>query len=150
VASEPTCFGIGYERISSQELCDLLKEQRVLHVVDVRQSAWSHRPEYRKKTLEECLRRNGIRYTHLAEAGNPFRPRAGEQREFASCRRDYARHIAGKPEVLAMVRQLAADDRIALLCYERDSSQCHRSVIVSQVRRSAGKLRYVDLRGDSP
>jgi len=143
-----TCFGIGYEKLSPGEMCKLLKSQRIGHVLDVRQSAWSYRREYRKEALRNCLQDAGIKYTHLPEAGNPFRPQAGERKSFESCRREYAAFIGGRPELLASIHAAASQERIALLCYERDGDQCHRSVLVSQIRSRVGQVGYVDLRPD--
>ena len=141
----PACFGIGYEKRSPLELCTLLKLQGVTHVIDVRQSAWSYRREYRKEALRTCLQEAGIKYTHMPEAGNPFRPRAGERKSFDSCRRDYAAFIGERPEVLASIHAAASQERVALLCYERDGDQCHRSVIVSQIHRKVGHVDFIDL-----
>ena len=127
-------------------MCKLLKAQGVVHVIDVRQSAWSYRQEYRKEALRSCLRKAGIKYTHLPEAGNPFRPRAGERKTFASCRRDYAAFIGARADVLAAVHAAASRERTALLCYERDGEQCHRSVLVSQIRKRMGDFECVELR----
>ena len=141
-----TCFGVGYEKIGTVELCALLKARAVAHVIDVRQSAWSYRQEYRKAALRASLEDAGIKYTHLPEAGNPFRPKAGEHKQFSECRQDYARFIGRKPDVLDTVHGFARRERVALLCYERDGEQCHRSVLVSQLRQRLGAIEYVDLR----
>lgn len=144
-AKVATCFGVGYERIAPAQLCELLRLQGIVHVVDVRQSAWSYRQEYRKAALQRTLEREGFKYTHLPAAGNPYRPRGGEQKTFASCRRDYARFVGGQADLLSHVHELARTERVALLCYERDGGQCHRSVLAAEVGRRVGQVKYVDL-----
>jgi hypothetical protein len=68
---------------------------------------------------------------HLREAGNPYRPKKGEQKSLAQCVRDYKRHLAAAPALLQMVAAATRDRRSAFLCFEAKHSECHRSVLLA-------------------
>lgn len=100
-------------------------------LLDVRLVPWSQRPEYRKQALARELNKVGIEYVHLREAGNPFRPKKGEQKSLAQCVRDYKRHLEAAPAVLQMVAAAIRDRRSAFLCFEAKHRDCHRSVLLA-------------------
>lgn len=104
-------------------------------LVDVRARAWSQRPEYRKTALRQCLEGAGLSYLHLKKAGNPFRPRKGETKDFATCAEEYKRHLANNPQILEEGLDLVAEREVAFFCYEAASSECHRSVLVKEMQR---------------
>ncbi len=127
------CLGIGYQGLSLAGLCDELGELRVDLVIDVRERAWSNRPEFRKGVLSRTLAARGIEYQHMRDAGNPFRPKPGEEIDAAECMRRYGRHLQTRPDVLESIRRLARRRRVALLCYEADSADCHRGVLLAHL-----------------
>jgi uncharacterized protein (DUF488 family) len=127
------CLGIGYQGQSLAGLCEELRTLRVDLVIDVRERAWSNRPEFRKGVLSRALAEHGIKYQHMREAGNPFRPKAGEQIDAAECVRRYQQHLRSRPDVVIAIRRLSRRRRVALLCYEADSAACHRGVLLAQL-----------------
>lgn len=127
------CLGIGYQGRSLAGLCEALGELRVDLVIDVRERAWSNRPEFRKGVLSRALAERGIEYQHMRDAGNPFRPKPGEDIDGAECIRRYRRHLETRPDVVRAIRRLARRRRVALLCYEADSGACHRGVLLDQL-----------------
>ena len=65
--------------------------------------------------------------------GTPADGRAAARRgDHAELSRIYAGQLE-LPEALAAMaelRDLAGEKRVALLCYERDASECHRSLLI--------------------
>jgi hypothetical protein len=64
--------------------------------------------------------------------GNPPSNRPGfhgTPAELAQARAAYASLMP--PSALSAVAAMAAQERVALLCFEADQSQCHRDVILS-------------------
>lgn len=131
----PTCFSIGYQGRPIYDFCALLIENRVEVLVDVRERAWSMRPPYRKTALRESLAAAGIEYIHLREAGNPFRPRKGEPKDFEDCARRYREHLRRNPDVLGRARELARSARVAFFCYEEEAAECHRGVLIQAMAK---------------
>lgn len=140
-----TCFSIGYEGRSVADFCDSLIGHQVDLVLDVRERAWSQRPHFRKAALSAALEERGIRYAHCPAAGNPFRPRPGEDLSFEDCAAKYATHLSRHPRILEMVEGHLRDGRVALLCYEARRDRCHRGVLLDALRERRPGLDVVDL-----
>jgi uncharacterized protein (DUF488 family) len=114
-------------------------------LVDVRERAWSQRPEFRKAALKSALESAGLMYYHFKEAGNPFRPRQGEVKSFASCAESYRFLLASSPQILADALELVTGADVAFFCYEAASTACHRSVLVEELRRLEPSLEVEHL-----
>lgn len=114
-------------------------------LLDVRAAAWSQRPQFRKTALADALDAVGIEYLHCKEAGNPFRPRQGEPRDFARCERLYVKHLSDNPEIVETLALLVEDERAALLCFEADRTQCHRGILLDHLTVLRPKLTVTDL-----
>lgn len=128
-----TCVSIGYQGRKVQDLCAELKTHGVELLLDVRQAAWSHRPEFRKQALAAALAKHGVAYLHMREAGNPFRPRKGEVVSVAECAKHYRRHLAETPEVVLSVAATLRSQTTAVFCFEAQHEHCHRSVLLAAV-----------------
>lgn len=123
-------YTLGYQGESLRALCERLLENDVELLIDVRERAWSHRPEFRKTALRTGLEASGIGYEHARSAGNPFRPRGGEKLDRDVCLRQYRDYLAENPEVVDELLALAKGRRVAFFCYEEKAEDCHRGVLV--------------------
>lgn len=139
------CASIGYQQKSIEELCDLLLGHDVERLIDVRAAAWSQRPQYRRTALAWCLAQAGIEYVHYKAAGNPFRPRKGEVLSFDKCATQYAEYIAQNPAVLKDLRLLMLEKPSAVFCYERDTMECHRSILLQALIEDDPSLQVIEL-----
>jgi uncharacterized protein (DUF488 family) len=134
-------FTIGYEGRALDELIAILASNKVSRVIDVRDLPLSRRRGFSKTPLGTALAGAGIEYVHMREAGNPYRKLKD------SIPRDellakYRAHIKGAPATVANVADQARGRRVALLCYEAEPAQCHRSLLAPRV----AKLLDVDVR----
>ncbi len=79
------------------------------------------------------MREGGIEYRHIKPLGTPAEGRAAARRgDHAELARIYAGQLE-LPEALAAMaalRDLAGEKHVALLCYEREASECHRSLLI--------------------
>jgi uncharacterized protein (DUF488 family) len=125
-------FTIGYEGATMDEFLAALQRAGVERVIDVRAVPNSRRPGFSKTPLRKALAEAGIDYVHLRALGTPA---AGREAARAGRRDDLERIYAGQletPEAMAesaMMLDLAAEKRSALLCYERDPACCHRTLL---------------------
>ena len=89
---------IGYEKRSLEEYLHLLLDHGVEVVLDVRETAWSHKPGFSKTAFAQGLNGVGIEYFHLRIAGNPkwLREAAASH---AECLQLYRSYVEGHPEV---------------------------------------------------
>jgi uncharacterized protein (DUF488 family) len=141
----PEVFSIGYERRKPDELCAALVQARVGLLVDVRERAWSQRPEFRRTAFATSLRAAGVDYMHMREAGNPLRPTAGTAVNLAQCRAAYEGHLSEHPEVVVELAELLTVRRIAVFCYEGHHTRCHRGVLLDALRVRLPDLLVTEL-----
>jgi len=128
----PKVWTIGYEQASMGQFLAALQAAGVEVVADVRAVAASRRPGFAKSSLAANLREAGIGYVHFRALGTPPDGRAAAR---AGKRAELERIYAGQlelPEAMAAAAELADlahEKRVALLCYERDPSCCHRTLL---------------------
>jgi uncharacterized protein (DUF488 family) len=129
-------FTIGYEGATVAEFISALQNAGVERVIDVRALPNSRRPGFSKTPLRNALAEAGIDYVHLRALGTPAEGRAAAR---AGRIEDLQRIYAGQlelPEAMAAGAQMvemAKEKPSALLCYEREPSGCHRSLLLQAV-----------------
>jgi uncharacterized protein (DUF488 family) len=127
-------YTIGYEGATMDEFIAALTRAGVERVIDVRALPLSRRPGFSKTPLRNALAEAGIGYVHLKALGTPKEGRdAAKKGDRATLTRVYDNQL-GLPEAqvqAAEMRDLAAEKPSALLCYERDPSCCHRTLLLA-------------------
>ncbi|HKR24571.1 MAG TPA: DUF488 domain-containing protein [Allosphingosinicella sp.] len=123
-------FTIGYEGATQAELVAALAAAGVRTVIDVRAVPMSRKPGFSKNVLAAGLREAGIDYVHLKALGTPPAGReAARKGDLERFSRIYAAQLE-TPEAgaeAARMVALAEEQPSALLCFERDPAQCHRT-----------------------
>ncbi len=131
-----TLFTIGYEGKTQAEFLQELRAAGVELLIDVRAVAASRRPGFSKTALANGLREFGIDYLHLRALGTPADGRqAARAGRIAEMRAIYADQLETPEASLALEQALAeAGARpAALLCYEREAPDCHRSMLAQRM-----------------
>ena len=127
------------------EFITALQRAGVERVIDVRALPLSRRPGFSKTPLKGALAEAGIDYVHLKALGTPKEGRdAAKRGDRATLERVYDIQL-GLPETIVAseeMKRLAADRPSALLCYERDPRDCHRTLLWQAV---AADAEVVDL-----
>lgn len=123
---------IGYEQATQAAVIDALKGACVDVLADIRYLPLSRRPGFSKSSLKAAAEEAGIAYRHFKQLGTPADGRAAARRgDHAELARVYAGQLE-LPEAMAQMgelRAIAEDQRVALLCYERDAAECHRALL---------------------
>lgn len=133
-------FTIGYESATVAEFIAALQSAGVKRIIDIRAVPNSRRPGFSKTPLRNALAEEGIDYVHLRALGTPADGRAAAR---AGRHEDLEKIYAGQlelPEAIAQgaqMAELAKDEPSALLCYERDPSDCHRTLLLRAVAPEA-------------
>ena len=125
-------FTIGYEGATQAELVAALQQAGVEQVIDVRAVPNSRRPGFSKHILAAGLAEAGIDYVHLKALGTPADGRAAARAgQHALLERIYAAQLETPEAGLEAARMiaLAQEKASALLCYERDPAECHRTLL---------------------
>lgn len=126
-------FTIGYEGATQAELVAVLEEAGVKLLADVRAVPLSRRPGFSKNILAAGLREAGIDYIGLKALGTPPEGReAARKGDHARLAEVYTGQLK-LPEALsqmAQLRCLVSEQPTALLCFEREPSGCHRTLLI--------------------
>ena len=138
---------IGYEGKTLDEFLGELKDAGVEVVLDVRAVAASRRPGFSKTALSNALREQGIDYLHLRPLGTPAAGReAARAGRIAEMNQIYAGQLETPEAGLALEQALAAagERHAALLCYEKQACDCHRTLLAERMLDRA-EFEVVDI-----
>ena len=126
-----TVYTIGYEKKNIEEYIQILKENKIKILVDVRERAWSYKKDFCKTRLGEALEKKGIKYLHLKDLGNPkiFRSQINDKKFSLSLYEDYLKTTrAGLNDLAETINDTTSN--ICLTCFEKEAHECHRSIIL--------------------
>ncbi|MBN2122521.1 DUF488 family protein [Candidatus Micrarchaeota archaeon] len=133
---EPGFFTIGYEGKNIDSFLNILIQNKITVLADVRYNAFSMNFAFTESKLVEYLSKVGIRYVHFKYLGIP-----GEKRKeldspqaYEELFDEYSRTIL--PANMAhfkRLEELGRKERVALLCFEKDATFCHRGVIAHKL-----------------
>lgn len=147
-----TLLTLGYEKRDLPAFIEILRRAGVTALVDVRQTAWSHKPGFSKSAFRAGLERRGIRYLHIPEAGNPKTVRA-QARSHEECLLRFEAHLEAHPECEAVFDRalgelLIEERRVCLVCYERHPGDCHRGILAARwAARHDGQVEHLASEG---
>lgn len=141
-ARPPPLATIGYEGTTIAAVLDRLRDARVALLIDVRAVAASRKPGFSKRQLAAGLDAAGIGYVHLQQLGTP-KPgrdavRAGHPERMVPIFQDHMRGDRPRAE-LAQAVDLARRSRACLLCFERDHTTCHRTLVAELIAAETGQ-----------
>jgi uncharacterized protein (DUF488 family) len=142
-------YTLGYQGLSAELYVQALVNAGVGIVLDVREHAWSQRPEFVKSTLQKALAASGIQYAHIKAAGNPSQNRK-TARSAAQCLGRYRTYLKTNTEclraLLTAIENAANSRRPACLtCFERSYDECHRSVLIEELNSLDSRLSPIHL-----
>jgi len=129
-------FTIGYEGSKVADFLGRLQAAGIDVLVDVRELPLSRRRGFSKTQLASLLEQHGIRYMHKRELGAPRKIRH-ELRETGDYRAYFARFNAYLRTQRAALERLIEEcvGGVALMCFERDPKECHRSAVARELAR---------------
>lgn len=132
-------YTIGYEGYTLDGFMRDLMVKNVKTLVDVRKNPFSMRREFCGGFLEKSLEEVGIRYISMPQVGIPSENRKemipeGRTKElFAWYVSDV---LPGCSEYAGRIAGYVADGNTAVMCYEANPEDCHRSLFASYCLRS--------------
>ena len=138
----PRIFTIGYEGASADRFIETLKSAGVTRLLDVRELPLSRRRGFSKGALSVILERAGIAYQHERALGapRPLRHRLREDKDLTRYFADFREYLSTQRTLLDSLAQTLTE-AVALLCYERNPAECHRSVVAAALaRRLKGRV----------
>lgn len=133
-----TVLTVGHSNYPIEQFVDLLKQNDVQVIVDVRSAPYSrYNPQFDKNALDASLRGVGMRYLFL---GKELGARSDDPTHYDNGRVVYGRLAdstlfkQGIERVLTGARQY----RVALMCAEKEPLECHRTLLVSRALDEVG------------
>jgi len=148
--SEKTFFTIGYEGKSIDEYMYRLVCSDVKTLFDVRKNAMSMKYGFSRSTLKKCCDGLGIDYVHLPELGiaSDRRQQLNTQADYDAVFAVYEREIlpaTGESQQL-ILNTLEKAGRVAITCFEKDLSRCHRTRLANALQKTCrGELKVEHL-----
>ena len=134
---------IGHSNRSPDEFVELLRQNRVTAVADVRSQPYSrHLPHFNREPMKALLRGHGISYVFMGEE-------LGARRNERECYVDgQARYelIERTPTFqsgLERIRTGVSQQVVALMCAEKDPMTCHRAILVARALRTEFDIRHI-------
>ncbi|MFE8647172.1 DUF488 family protein [Sphingomonas sp. NCPPB 2930] len=125
---------IGYEGASLQDFIETLKGASVNTLLDVRELPLSRRKGFSKRALAEALEAHGIAYRHERDLGSPkaIRHQLHDDQDYEQFFNAFTDYLKSQRPLL---NRLASEltGCVALMCFERDPTTCHRSIVAKQL-----------------
>jgi len=141
-AAEPRIFSIGYEKKDADAFLDLLIQNQITVVADVRANPFSMNFTFCKNKLRKTLNKVDIDYINFPELGinGSHRRNLKTEADYARLFQFYQSEILPKQaQKIGELIKLGSEKRVALLCFEKDANHCHRSVLSNVITAKTGR-----------
>ena len=141
---------IGYEGALLDDFIATLQTSSVRLLIDVRELPISRRKGFAKGALSTALEAADIRYLHLRGLGDP-KPgreaaRAGDHAGFLKVFRAHMLTSAAQFD-LSVAASHVADGGACLMCFERDHTACHRTLVAEAICDTVPvQIRHIGVR----
>lgn len=145
----PHLFLTGYEKESLVVFLKKLKREKITTLIDIREIPLSRKNGFSKPNLKKELSKQGIMYYHFPGLGSPtgLRRRLKDTGDYLSFFKKYREYISGKRGLVNKLVDLVVKngDNSALLCFERHSDLCHRSIVASEALKVNRNIKVIPL-----
>jgi hypothetical protein len=140
---------IGYEGGSIEHYLNRLIRNDIRLLVDVRKNPISRKYGFSKNTLAKLTASVGVEYIHIPELGieSADRKNLATQKDRDRVFDNYELTVLKDQEVALqdLLSLHTSSKRIALTCFEKEHSQCHRSRVVNKLLELDSKLDVAHL-----
>ena len=139
-------YTIGYEGKTVDEFIDELLEHNIVRLIDVRELPLSRKNGFSKRALEKELRLAGIEYISLTSLGAPKELRhdlRSKLMSFSEFARLYRKYLEERTEELKRLESYVSTKTSALMCFEADWRECHRSIIAEFLERDGFEVIHL-------
>ena len=146
-SAEPAVYTVGYQGLSIDAFLNLLLDRGITQLVDTRFTPASRVYGYHATTLRNLCERVGIGYQPEPMLGVPkqTRERFFQTRNHRQFKRDYSEILRAQRDRVLATSDLMTRAPAAVMCYERDVSDCHRHLLAHELAAING-LDTVELR----
>lgn len=145
--TEQILFTVGYEGKTIENYINILIQNNIRILVDVRKNPISRKFGFSKNKLEHIVETVGIRYVHIPALGieSEDRTMLKTKEDYSKLFNMYKKTLENQTEHLEYLYSLfSANYRIALTCFEKEAEMCHRHVIRDYLVQKHA-IRSIDL-----
>ena len=135
---ETRVLTVGHSNHPLETFVSLLQQHDVTTLADVRSAPYSRfNPQFNRKSLDAALQTHGIAYRFMGHAlgGRPEDPSCYED---GRVRYDRLAQTSLYRDGIDRVVAAARDERIALMCAEKEPLDCHRTLLVGRTLSGRG------------
>jgi uncharacterized protein (DUF488 family) len=131
---------IGYEGQTIDRFIDALIENGIDTIVDVRKVPLSRKKGFSKTALTACLEERGLNYYQMRSLGcpNDIRDDYKIDKDWSKYKVRYNKFLKEQADEVEHLANYAKSTSCALLCFEANALQCHRSLITKVLRAEKG------------
>jgi uncharacterized protein (DUF488 family) len=125
-------YTIGYEGLSFESYANQLIQNDVRLLCDVRKNPLSRKFGFSKGTLSQLLPKLDIVYLHIPELGidADLRQKLETEDDYKKLFADYRKQLPERMDSLTELERLLEQyKRIALTCFEKEHTSCHRHCV---------------------
>jgi uncharacterized protein (DUF488 family) len=137
-------YTVGYEGADIDAVADATRGAGVTFVIDTRRNPTSRRPSFRREALRRRFEADGIGYRSEPCLGVPKNVRPLARTRPWLFQAAYRGVLSRARAVVEETTTLAGRETIALLCFEAEAGECHRSLLAEAISTSA-PIAFVDL-----
>ena len=140
-----TLYTIGYEGLSLPRFITILQNNHIHTLVDVRELPLSRKPGFSKTKLSQALNQAGIQYKSIRLLGSPrtLRHELRVTKDWGNFAEQFSHYLQGQTNVLERLVERAYNETLCLMCFERDNTVCHRSIVAAKAIEIAANGLYV-------
>jgi len=144
-------FTIGYEGKTIESFVESLIDNKINYIFDVREYPISRKKGFSKSTLSSILKENGIQYVHFKELGSPkaIREKLHSSHDYKTFFNEYKVYLEKQAETMDIIKTSIFENktlRFCLLCFEKESKYCHRSIIAKEIYdASSNRIKVIDI-----
>jgi len=141
-------YTIGYEGKSIDQFIQILKDNEINTILDVRAVPISRKKGFSKNPLSEHLELNGIDYKPYQTLGTPkeLRTELSETKDYFTFFNKYEEWLRRRPFAFERLQSEVADNpqkKCCLMCFEKDPNECHRSIIAKNLINKTDEISEV-------
>ena len=141
---ERCLFTIGYEGRSIDEYLNLLIENNIKVLCDVRKNPLSRKYGFSKQSLKEKVTKLNMQYLHIPNLGinSQLRKSLKTEQDYKNLFFLYEKEILPSEEsgLNEIIISLKEKKRVALTCFEAEPEMCHRHCISSTLQNKNHNL----------
>jgi uncharacterized protein (DUF488 family) len=143
-------FTVGYEGKSLERFLNLLMQNKIDILVDVRNNPISRKFGFSKEKLKTFCEKLSIEYIHLPQLGIPLEYR--EHRSYNDLLKLFdfyyknilLKNIDAIYNILFFLKN--ENKKLAIMCFERDVNFCHRKFVANEIKKiSNNSIKIIHL-----